>query len=107
MRCKLEAIGGTMGRAKTTSIPHNPWAARFNTGLLITTLLFSFLFLFLFFPFFLFFSFLNTAWNAAWQLPNAVRVHSVSGTLCSLCWPPCALLIRGLEQNMFCSTRES
>ncbi len=56
-------------------------------------LFFSFLFLFLFF------SFLHTAWNAAWQLPNAVRVQAVNGTLCSLCWPPCALLIRGLEQN--------
>ena len=47
-----------MGRAKTTSIPHNPWAARFNTGLLITTLLFSFLFFSFSFSFFPFFSFL-------------------------------------------------
>ncbi len=49
MRCKLGAIRGTMGRAKTTLIPLNPWAARYNTGLLIKLtpkgVVFSFLFL--------------------------------------------------------------
>ncbi len=80
---------------------------RQSKGVLYSSLFFSFLFFsFLFFSF-LFFSFLNTAWNAAWQLPYAVRVQAVNGTLCGLCWPPCALLIRGLEQNMFCTTRES
>ena len=61
MRCKLEAIGGTMGRAKTTAIPLSPWAAQYNTGLLIIDaerrILFFFFFFFFFFSF-LFFSFL-------------------------------------------------
>ena len=35
MRCKLEAIGGTMGQAEVNLIPLNPWAAWYNTWLLI------------------------------------------------------------------------
>ncbi len=45
---ELEAIGGTMGRAKTTLIPLNPRAARYSTGLLMKLtpkgVVFSFLF---------------------------------------------------------------
>ncbi len=47
-RCKLEEIRGTTGRAKTTLLPFNPWAARYNTWLLIKLtpkgVVFSFLF---------------------------------------------------------------
>ncbi len=42
------ALGGTMGRAKTTSIPLNPWAARYNTGLFIKLTLKGVVFSFLF-----------------------------------------------------------
>ncbi len=35
MHCKLEETGGTTGRARTTSTSFNPWAARYNTWLLI------------------------------------------------------------------------
>jgi len=47
-RCKLEAIGETKGPAKTTLIPLNPWAVRYNTWLLTKLtpkgVVFSFLF---------------------------------------------------------------
>ena len=33
--CKLEATGGTVRRAKAYQILLNPWAARYNTWLLI------------------------------------------------------------------------
>ena len=44
MRCKLEAIGGTIGQAEVNLIPLNPWAARYNTWLLMKgiVLFFSF-----------------------------------------------------------------
>ena len=44
MHCKLEAIRGTMGRAEVNLIPLNPWAARYNTWLLMkgVVLFFSF-----------------------------------------------------------------
>ena len=32
----MDQLGATMGRAETTSIPFDPRAARYNTGLLIT-----------------------------------------------------------------------
>ena len=35
MHCKLEETGGTTGRGRTTSTSFNPWAARYNTWLLI------------------------------------------------------------------------
>ena len=45
MRCKLEAIGAIMGRAKTTLTPLNPRAARYDDWLRITlnAVVFSFL----------------------------------------------------------------
>ena len=49
MRCKLEAIGGTMGRADVKSTPLDPWAAWCNTWLLkkltLKGVVFSFSFL--------------------------------------------------------------
>ena len=48
MRCKLEAIGGTMGWAQTTLMPLNLVAARYNTWRLMkltpTGAVFSFVF---------------------------------------------------------------
>ena len=49
MHCDLEATGGTMGRAKTTLIPFNPWAARYITELLVKLTLKGVVFFFLFF----------------------------------------------------------
>ena len=44
MRCNLEAIEGTMGQAEVNLIPLNPWAARYNTWLLMKGVVLFFLF---------------------------------------------------------------
>jgi len=49
MHCKLEETGGTTGRARTTSTSFNPWAARYNTWLLIKLTLKGVVFSFLFY----------------------------------------------------------
>ena len=50
MPCKLEAIEGTMGRANTTLIPINSWAARYGTWLLINLTSKGVVFFFFFSP---------------------------------------------------------
>ena len=48
LRCKLEAVRGTMGRAETTSIPLKSLGSRYNTGRLIRLTLKGVVFSFLF-----------------------------------------------------------
>jgi hypothetical protein len=74
MHCKLEETGGTTGRARTTSTSFNPWAARYNTWLLIKLTPKGVVFSFLFFST----GINNTAWPAS-------KVVGIQGASCCSC----------------------
>ncbi len=86
MHCKLEAIGGTMGRAKVNAIPLNHWAARSNTGLLIELMLKGVVFPFLFLLTSCNNSVCHAAYKArlAWKLVNCeLSLQASSLELCT------------------------